>query len=433
MGRLSRRTIFFLTLTLLGVFAAEVPAEAQLRYNVAVMPFEGHRRHKRRARQAVVRGIRDEVELVSARDVRDAAQMVGYDLGTPEGIQRVCADLSLRLFITGAVDRIDGRLRTLVTVYGPSGAVLGSRDFPVPRGRGQRAISSGALELVQESLATLQQQELEAERAREATPPPVVIDEELTQDDEDDEEATPAALPIFAGYIGYLGRTRDFTVEVPGASARTYEAGVFGNLTLRLESFPLGGSDSAAKGLYAQAAFRIAIGLTTQEEFVQGDGSVGLRDIDGTSVWHFNIDAGYVYPILEDLLRVGAIVGFGLDTFAIGENQTLSSTSYPYLRVGGVIDVRIYESYLRARVDGGVRIPFGIGEVGDDFGPDGGAIGGDVGLALGGIAGPGIAYNARVGFVRYGLSFDGMGSVGSAESGADQSIEFGVELGYAYR
>ncbi|MAQ16265.1 MAG: hypothetical protein CMN30_15925 [Sandaracinus sp.] len=429
------------SLALLALAMAATTAEAQLERGV-VLDFSG--RGSGGARNAVVRAASEKLDLQRSSDAEDAARNIGADLSQPAGIAAVAQDQGLTLVITGEVTGRGRRARTHIHVYDDQGNEVAYREAGRPTGRAnQRRISAAAVEAIDQALGAVQQRRQEEALARQRAEEEdrrrmaaLAAEHDARQAEEEEDEVPENALPLISAFIGIDGRNRNAEATFTSGGGRGYDLGLYPELSLRLESFPLGRSASAARGIYAQVDLAFALALSSQE--LQADGTPG-PEID-TSAWRMLIQAGYQYPLDDDSFRIGALLGFGIESFTIGDNSVLASTRYSFLRLGVVGDARLYEQLLRLRVDFGYRIVFGVGDIADPAADpnalgseaSGGAF--DVGASLGGHLAMGLAYGLRFGFTRY--SFDFSGDAGDPEavgsSFTDKGINLSVQIGYAY-
>jgi len=404
-----------------------------------VLDFSG--RGSGAARNAVVRAATDKLDLARSRDVESAARNLGADLSQPAGIAAVAQDQGLTLIITGEVTGRGARARTHIHVFDDQGNEVAYREADRPVGGARRRrIQQAAAEALDQALGAVaerrREEELARQREEEAARQAALAAQSQQGDEDEDDEASgpPGGLPLIAAFIGIDGRTRDAQADFTGGGGRRYDLSMYPELSLRLESFPLGSSSSAAKGLYAQLDLAFALALSSQELNMAGD----PVDID-TSAWRLLFQLGYLYPLSDDAFRIGALVGFGLDSFSLGDNGVMASTKYTYLRIGAVADARLYQDLVRARLDIGYRIVFGVGDIGNGTDPNalgddasGGAF--DLGVSLGGRIDMGLSYALRFGFTRY--SFDFSGTTGSGippdSSFTDKGLNLSVQVGYTF-
>lgn len=403
-----------------------------------VLRFSGSRGSQ--ARRQVVAAAEDRLQLLERREVEGRARDLGADLDDGPGMASVARELGIAVFVSGRVRGRGSRGRTVIRVHDALGNEVAMREGPAPIGRSRQSrIRRAASEALDQALAAIAEREAQEAAEREAAERAAAEAAERErlarlaqeQEEEEEDEASEGGLPRFVAMIGFDGRTRDAAVDLFDGGGRDYESGVFGSLTLQLSSFPLGNRSGAERGLYAQVDFGVSLGLKSQEALA--DGSFG--PVLSSQSLQFGIHVGYLYPVGDDDARLGALVGFGVDGFSIGENGSMPSSKYSYLRIGLAGDVRLYEDLLRARVDVGYRITFGVGQLTPTFGQDASAGGFDLGLSLLGALDMGVVFGARFGFTRYGIDFTGDPSPdhpanADAETMTDKSLNFGVQVGY---
>ena len=260
------------------------------------------------------------------------------------------------------------------------------------------------------------------------------LDEEIPGEEEDEDEAGESPLPLLAAYVGLDIRKRKADLTLPVPPNRQYRAGFYPELTLTVQSFPLRGMDTEAlRGIYAQLDFAVSLGLSSQERDLAGNLGPELD----TTAWRLGVHVGYLYSLMEDMLRVGGMLGFGTDVFNIDENGTITSSAYPFMRIGVAGDVKIYEDFLRARVDFGFRIVFNSGDLVPAFGESSKQLGYDLGVALTGALDMGVTYGVRFGYSKYSVSFSGLGAPttevpagATSEDLSDVGISLGLMAGY---
>ena len=426
------------SLLLLGLLFDPATSAAQQRTGV-VLDFSGWRSGQ--ARRAVVRAIATQADLQPQAEVQQAAAGMGADLSDPTGMARVAEQRGLDFLVRGEVRGRGGRARTMIHIHDASGNEVAFREAPSPLGRRRlNLISRATVEAWEQAASAIAEREAEEqrraeeeERRREQEELARLAAEQTGEDDEDDDddEEGEGALPRLVAMVGIDGRTRKASVDLDPSGGRDYDAGLFPSLTLTLESFPLGTSDSAIRGLYARFDFGVSLGLKSQEEDAMGNLGPELS----TTAYQLGIHLGYLYPFEGDAARIGALVGFGVDSFSIDENTTMPSSKYTFLRVGLAADARLYENLLRARADFGYRITFGVGDLSPAFGEDGSASGFDVGIGLYGALDMGLSYGLRFGFTRYSIDFSGVGmgspAAATATDMTDRSLNVGLQLGYA--
>ncbi len=483
------------------------PSEALAQPRGVVLHFTGPRGGA--ARNAIVRRLRGDADLVPRSDVEARAERRRQRLTTDSGRRRIARDMNLDFFIAGRVRGRGRRARTSLVIYGSNGEVISRGRAPRPVGRSRlRQIGNAARRMLLRATGgggsdddddyddeddydddddDYRDDDDDDDDYRDDDDDDDYRDDDDDDDyrdddddddyrdddddddyrddddddyrdddddddDDDDErygdydddddddgpsEFRPGNLPIFVGRIGLLGRSRSASLDALDAGGtpstiRDYNAPFFPAVSLHIHSYPLRGQDSAAKGLYLQIDFDLAFALSTQERTLNGE----LGEPIDTGSIRFLGQAGFLYGISEDAVRLGPMIGYGIDSFSIERNTTLVSTSYNYLRVGIAGDLRVYEDLVRLRVDIGYRIAFGAGEVVPAFGETSSQGGFDLSLELGGFAANGLAFALRAGLNRYGVTFTGEAMSDhpasiTAQSLGDLNLHVGVEVGYA--
>ena len=415
------------------IFSAPVSAQSGV-----VLSFSG--RGSGQARNAAVREATQRFELVDRREAERTATRLGVDLNTPEGRALLAEDMGLTVMITGAVRGRGRRAETTIVVFDARGEEVAREETGAPvGGRGRTLVqraTGAALDVAMAAIAERQERaEREAAAAREEEQRRSAWETESQEEQEEEEEEESdalASMPRLLILAGLEFRTRAASVDFAALGGRVYEASLHPELGIRLESFPLAGSGPAAGGLYLEGEFTVALGLKSVE--LATDGSE--REI-GTSAFRFLVQAGYQYAINDDAFRVGALIGYGIDSFSLDENDTLPSSSYSQLRLGLVLGARLYEDLVRARVDAGYRKVFGVGDLAAEFGEDASASGFDLGVSILGFHSSGASYAVRFGYTRYSLDFAGATNAPDAASasevtGSDRSISLVVQGGYAF-
>lgn len=409
------------------------------------------------ARSIVVREVQREYELVDRRSVESTARNLGADLDTPEGRALVADDMGLSVIVDGAVRGRGRRGRTTIRLYASDGSEVGTDRTGAPlgsRGRSQVARATrNLLEAARDILASTQpgismedeeppdwgetqsqepnaweiaiaEEQAEAERLRA---------EEEEEEEEEDAVDAPLSMPLVAAMVGLEFRTRSARIDFVGVGGREFTASIHPELSVRLESFPLNTRADLLRGLYLEATFAISLGLKSN---AFDPGTLSDVVIANTAL-RFFVQAGYFYSLEDDSFRIGALIGYGIDSFSFAQQTLMPSSSYSQLRIGLVGAAKVYGDLVRARVDAGFRLLFGTGELGSEFGPDDGGTGFDLGLALVGFHDSGATYGVRFGYTKYSLSFAGVGAdpdaaLGSSVSGSDSSINLTVEAGYSF-
>ena len=238
--------------------------------------------------------------------------------------------------------------------------------------------------------------------------------------------------PVFEIFVGGGPRLRNVDLNVGdrlgGTTNRSFESGAYadvgGYFLVRL----LGRSESPAlQGIFIQGDGGVGLGLNAQPR--------GTGITNQVNTWRALGQVGYLYPIKA--LRVGGLVGVGVDTFDIDVNSVLPSIQYIYVRVGAALSYTIIKGFLGFRVDAGFRKPFSLGDIELAFGSNSSAIGFDATAMVGGELDVGFSYGFRFIFEHYRLDFAGAtdpqqpSSSAGLGSGTDNAITFQFLVGWS--
>lgn len=394
-----------------AVVATASGASAQGMRRVAVVDFEGPGGSQ--ARAAVVDALSGEVDLVPGPEVAAAAEQAG------DNLPRLAANLRADLLVTGVVSGRGRRARTRLRVLDANGVELAQGRAGSPAGRGGRRVGQAASEAVQQAIRTLDARDASGVEA----PPPgtgsgfgVDTGEGEGEGEEPEAETESRDPPMLLAVAGLGLRTRSATVNLVSGATRNYSAGAFAELVVHAELRPLARSTGAAKGLFAALDLGIAVGLSSSTP----DASGIAMDVS-TSALQFAGEVGFVYGLADGMVELGVALGGGIDSFTLGTNMVLPSTSYSYLRPALVATFGIVPDWLRLGLEAGYRLVFGTGDILDQFGEQVTSGGLDVGLAATGGTGL-FAYSLRLGYVHYSLSFSGVGLDADATDGGDGSF-----------
>jgi len=411
--------------------------EAAAQRTAVILDFDG--RGSGLARRAVVRALSDEVELARSADFESRASDLGADLSSPTGVAQVAGDMGVDLVVRGEVTGRGRRAQTVIRVLDAGGNEVARRQSGSPAGRrGQRRIGAAAVEAVQQAMEELDRRDAEA-----AANEPADMgggmggdlglgggldDELLEEEEEDDEPSEPAAVPYLQLMLGLGGRGRSAEVTLATGGTRGYDAGFYLEIGLWAEARPFAGDDGALKGIFVQGDFFHSIGLSSEEEI----GPDMFQEIDSSAL-RFSFQAGYLIGVGDG--ELGGGLGYGYDAFSLAENDTMSSTTYSYLRPGVTFRYPLMEQTLGIQADVGLRIVLGTGDLAPFFAESASAFGWDIGLALPGSLDNGLAYALRGGYTSYGLSFEGEADVmaNTAEDGSDGYWHVTANVGYEFR
>lgn len=414
-----------LPLLALALAAALAPAVALAQPTpvprVIVLRFEGWRSST--ARDAVLREIASYVELVDEEQAVVAAQEIGVDVSTPEGMAQVVEHLGISLVIAGSVEGRRRRAETVIIVVDPQGEEVARRTGPGPLRRGDRqAIGQAAIEAIQEAQSVIEQRQQAAMAPPEPEEPAAPM-----MAREDPEPTEPAETvgwrqPLMTALIGLRLRNAGSYVRDASANLHFFEADVYPEIDVYAIFRPLAEADDASRGLILGLQGSFSVGIAYVRAAGNQAGMTSLR---------FRADVGYGH-VVGDVVELAGMVGFGVEGVQLDDPDGFPSTLYSFLRPGVMARFRAVPSLLT--IEAGVG-----GRIGLDAGPLAGAYGGlffggvDLFAGLSGIVEPGFSWAARFGYTYMELDFDGVtgGSLGNGISGLDENIEVRLLLGWS--
>lgn len=384
------------------------------------------------ARTQVVRGLNGVVELAPRADANAAARTLQADLDQTEGRAAVAVELGVDLVVFGRVQGRGAAAQTEIIVESSAGEELQRRQSGGPNGRANRArIQSDAAEMVSSSLALLQRREEEAVAAAAAVAEAERLAAEearLAEESAAQEAAETAAdterspTPRAAIFLGLGMRNRDFVASQGGVEGAFYDVGMYAQLSIRADSFPLGASSStAARGVYTRFEYATALGLETES-------TAGTLS---SSAYQLGIHAGYLYPFQNG--KVGALVGYAMTRFNPGGDPFVPASKYQAIRFAPAGSIDIVGELLAIDVEYGIRALLGVGEL-DAYGADTSGLGIDFVMRLHGAADFGLAYAMQFSWERYMVDYSGAtsGTFPPADESTDTSLALVFEVGYQF-
>lgn len=419
------------TTIVISLILFALPSISRAQYGASVLPFEG--RQGAQLRRSVTRAIRDQVDLRTQRQLRQAVTSSRGDLSTASGLSAVARELGVSLFVRGETSGRRRSARLRLSVLGADGEELANTEVGPLRGRsGMRKVNQAAQSVVQNAIDQLDAQTT-SERNAETAAHRAELERIQGPDDQDglgefdleeeEDSSGSLALPLFEIVVGAAGRYRDLQVELetPG-STRTYSA-FYTELYARLRSHPLRDEGGMLAGLYGEAEFSLAVGLESEDDETGQQIPTSAMHLEGGLGWLF----GPLGPV-----RLGPYVGFGYDSFALDPNTILPTANYMYLRPTFVLLADLLDPYLQLRVDAGLRVVLSASDLDPFFGESSSALGFDAAVELGGALPMGFAYGVRGGIQSYGLSFDGAAAVtaDNAVDGTDLRLVLMGFVGY---
>lgn len=402
-----------------------ISVEAQTPIRGVVLDFDG--RGSSQTREGVEEALEGAgAELVSLSDAEAAASRAGHALGSSEGVAAAARALRLDFAIYGETRRQRRRSRTRLRLFDAGGNEIASRTTrPAAAANAATQLFDSARSDLQ-SVANQRQADEELARRLEEERAPVfeAPAEEVEEEEEDPEGVYPMARLRAMLILQTRARNANYTLN---EFRRGYLGSFYPELGLRIESFPLGNSTSAARGLYAEGEFSRSLSLAS----VDPDGN----PVE-TTAWRFKIQVGYLFPALEDLIRVGPMVGYTFDTFNFASNSVAPPVRHGAMRLGVRSSIRLYEAIARVRLDLGYRYLFTSGEaIANEFGQVRSGWGLDFGASLHGQVSY-FTYGLDVGLLIYRTSFEGpaqdpQAAAAEVVEGKERIFYLGVLLGVA--
>ena len=430
---------------------------------VIVLSFEGW--HADEARGAVADALVANYTVVPEADAITAADEIGVDVGTPEGMAAVVTHLRIDLVVGGSITGTGRRSELMLFVLDANGNDLASTTVPGPSRRsalapiGQAAVDTCATAYQAIPRGPEPEPEPEDPEGRSLEDLEHERPGQRPGDGDEAESVNPERWnqPMFsASLVGDLGSRSAALNPLPSESY--YSFGSVGRLGLSVDARPFAQSNDATRGLYAHLDLGFSLGaayLPVNE----------LEPALAAQQFSVEVDVGYALTIAEAVELIGSI-GFGYDSFSQQApervySEDLPSSAYPYLpiTVGGrvrLLPSSISGMDLHLEVAVGPRILFGGGELAAVDGPyfpptDGfncsspgrdldcgnfgnvGGVGVNFYAGLGLIIDPGITLGVRFQYVGYFLGFS-EGTGGRAkESGTDENMRLQFLAGYSFR
>ncbi|MEM9067373.1 MAG: hypothetical protein AAGE52_02675 [Myxococcota bacterium] len=458
---------------MLALALVTIAGSTALADSAVVLPFEGPRAGV--GRRAVIRALRGRVELESARQAPDA------DVESVSGRRAVAEALGVQWVFLG---RVQGR-RLRLRVADATGEIRAEQETPRPSDRTKRRIMRAARELLAEAQAGGNADAGEGDSVSDSDAsdsnasdsgasdsgasdsdasdsnasdsnasdsnasdsdasdsdsedPDASEDDSDSEDsdarDSDDSDAGDSedsdeggagasnSYPLARVLVGGQLASRSLEVDLQGG-AREANSGAYAELSVRVESHPLAFLGGGARGLYVQLDAAVGVGLELD--------TAGLVDETvSTTPWRVIGHLGYLVPLGS--LRVGAIVGAGIDVFDVGRNTTVPTRRYTLLRGGLVGAIDLAGPALSLRLDVGYRHLFDVGDLALWFGSRTSGFGLDGTLTVQGHFRVGFAWALRFGVTGYRLDFSGPATETTGQDGTDRDLRGSLELGWAF-
>jgi hypothetical protein len=467
-------------MVLLGMLAAAMVMEARpaaaKKKRVVVLPFSGPR--GRTAWKGVMQGMRRRVVAIPARKYSAAANRLGVNGRSPEGMVATCSKVKCDAVVTGKVSKRRRRFNVVVTVYnGGTGAALGRRAAGV---RGARKVGRAGAAIGRRCLRLVAKGRFKRggappppapeppppEPAPAPAPAPAPVAKADTSDipvfkpskparQEDEEEEEEGRVSKRATHrskwdsifelsfsIGLAFRRYELEGTDPNIQPNKYEGGMYPEFTLHADIYPLTPFvKNALNGLGVGVGYTRHISISTKPK------DTPETEVDTTSQ-ELLLDLKWRWTILSRVTSPQATIfaGFGMRDFNLAENPTLTSFNYRFIRFGldGAVPLGTPLVALTTGFD--VRVLMQVGqEAVDAFGSKTGGLGYAIRAGAAGkyhLSTGAIAYFVNFEYLRFTTDFAGLepGTViraglpdrTDASSGVDRFIRLWLGLGYAY-
>ncbi|MCC7538312.1 MAG: hypothetical protein IT379_18955 [Deltaproteobacteria bacterium] len=400
----------------LGLAAFARPAAAQEERRQLAIVAEGTGASA--VRRAIAGELAELAELASEAAVERATSQTGGDLSAPFGRAALARELEIDVLVRVQLQRSGRNTTATLAVYGADGRPLAERDVTGgPGARGRRTIAEAARDLVQTAITTLEERAAEEERRRQAAARQRRSGEEEEEEEEEEEGDTPPErLAVLAGFGG---RVRSLDITLAEGLISTHDSGFFPELSLLVRVRPLATSRGLVRGITAELGGALGLGVAATNPMGEEISSTVIR---------FHLDAGWVHTMGR--LELGAMLGFGLDSFSFDRDDLVPSTSYTYLRLAPVGAFTVVRSgLLKLGLTAGLRLAFGAGDLSDTYGGTP-AFGFDLALAASGHVGR-FVYGLDLGLWLWTLSFDDDNADGmTGVDGSELSLSAMLRAGY---
>jgi hypothetical protein len=316
-----------------------------------VRPFDGPKSAK--VRDQVVDALGDEVEVVSTREVQQAADKLEADSSSAEGRVAISRELEIDAWIEGRVSK-QGRnwLLTLSVASGDDGGMneVGDIKAAQPPALARRA-GSQAWDTISGAVGQARRPQQEVAAPIEEEPEPIARadkpaaeeeeeeeepEEEMEPEGDDGEGERPMALAIDLGLGGF---SRDFDYRQNLSALPTYDIAAPPFARLGLEWFPAAHfSTGALAHVGLRAAGQMAFGLSSSPES-------GMTTDFSTSSSLFELGVRGRLPLGG--FQLAADVSYGVHNYTIDSasannvaiDPLIPSAGYSYVRLG--IDAKL--------------------------------------------------------------------------------------------
>lgn len=371
-----------------------------------------------RARDEVVMALAPEVQLVTEEQAVEAADSLGVDVGSPEGMSRVIEHLRIQLIVTGSVRGRGRRAQTIITVIDAEGEPLAERSAPSPRRRADRpAIAEAAVEAAREARQLLEQRN--APPPEPPAPRPSLMAPRREPEPEESGAWRPSQLVIYAGVR--LRNVGTYVVD-DRELLHFFTSDPYPEIDLELTIRPWPKAPDELRGVCLSAQGSFSVGMMYLDSLGHEQGMTSLR---------FRFDIGYGH-VLGDIFELAGSLGIGVEGVQLDQADTFPSTLFTYLRPGIAGRLRLVPDLLILEAGIGGRIGLDGDMLAAAYGPGLFFGGVDFFLGVAGMIEPGFSWAARFGYAHQALSFDGDGGIlAKGVSGTDEAFEGRFLLGWS--
>ena len=387
-------------------------AHAQQRVALAALSGRGHEDAATRLREALAAGA-----FVVVEDTAPIADEV-------DAAAALCARLGVAAVLGGEAVRRGDRWRFDLFARDAAGAEWVRVRRPA---RGPRALAEAVDALVARLAAlpppvvatsvpppeTTNPDVSEAESERGTAPEAAAVrgDETISRDGDG---SSAHRVVAFSAWLGAGMRTRTVTLIAPNGEDAGYAAPGFVELALGAEA-------RFVDVLFVRGAASTSAGLRSRPA------EPGRAPLDS---WFASasVDLG-ARVTLDDAFELGLAAGVGWDRYALPFNEQVPTIAYAYVRPGALAAARVLGDTLVLEAEGGVRLPFAVGDLEALYGEDHVVRGFDVTLRLRGVVGPGLLWRVEGGYRAYSLAFR---TVDGTFDGRDQGYHAHAHAGWTF-
>ncbi len=293
--------------------------------------------------------------------------------------------LDVDVVIHADVTRRGRRLE--LEAYARDGSSIGESATSLPRGRrGAQRAEAAAQSVIALAIEDARQR-AEQEAIAASVLPPEPAPEPAPYAPPPREEPPPAPVEREGSYLldaqaGLALRSRSGEGLRGDGSTGVHDSGLFPELTVRLATAPF---DGALAPAWASLDLGMSVGMSTRDR--------GGNELS-TSTLRVQGNLGYRFDLGP--LRLGPLLGFGIDSVSLGTNRILPSATYTFVRAGVDVLVPIVGDALGIYAEAGLRPVLSAGDLGDLS-----VLGLDGSLGVAGVLGEQLSYRIGGGITSY--------------------------------